>query len=468
MAKARESAAFKLVVVLAAAGAVYGLVVARRHLTGETPPPTSAAQAASSASASATASAPVPSSSASSSASAAADAASPPTAADRTALREAAVAGDLAKVQELAGKGVALTDTLGPAAASGNLALVTWLLDHGVSPHEDEEAAVSPLLVADPHESVVAFLLAHGTKEATLLAAARAGAPNAVTRILAKTKTEANAKTAEGEPALHVAIANTAGTKRQAIVEALLRAGADANAKHDRMTALGLAVSAYRNKTEGALDIVKLLLAKGAVVDIETLAGSAASTDKADADALKDVFLANKIAPDAAYMMIMNERDPKLIARIGAKGVAWTSEHPMLPPTPPLVSAARDVDVARVSALLAAGAPVDRAGEGDETALFAVIDAATPDSENATAIATALLAKGANANKRTAGGQRPLHSAATKGEEGIVKALLAKGAHVDDEVNGTTALEAAEAHGHQGVAKLLLAKGAKKKKSAPD
>ena len=45
-----------------------------------------------------------------------------------------------------------------------------------------------------------------------------------------------------------------------------------------------------------------------------------------------------------------------------------------------------------------------------------------------------------------------------------MKALLAKGAHVDDEVNGTTALEAAEANGHQGVAKVLLGRGAKKKK----
>jgi ankyrin repeat protein len=459
MGKPRESAVFKLVVVLGAAAAVYGLVVARKHLTSDTTPAASASHAPE------ISSAPAPSSSASAVASTVpVDAASPPTAADRTALREAAVAGDLAKVQELAGKGVALTDTLGPAAASGNLALVTWLLDHGVSPHEDEEATVPPLLVADPHESVIAFLLAHGTKEASILAAARAGAPNAVARILAKDKTAAKAKTGEDEPVLHVAIASNVGTKRHAVVEALLKAGADPNAKHDRTSALGLAVSSYRNKTEGAPELLKLLLSKGALVDIETLAASSAPAGKAEEDALKEIFLANKIAPEAAYLMIMNERDPKMIARIGAKGVAWATEHSMIPPTPPLVSAARDVDVPRVRALLAAGAPVDRAGEGDETALLAVIDAATPDSEDAAAIANALLAKGANPNKRTAGGQRPLHAAAGKGEEAIVKALLAKGAHVDDEVNGTSALEAAEANGHQAIAKLLVAKGAKKRK----
>jgi ankyrin repeat protein len=253
----------------------------------------------------------------------------------------------------------------------------------------------------------------------------RAGAPNAVARALAKNKADATTKAPGGETPLTLAVATNSGSKR--------------------------------------LAIVKLLLEAGATVEVETVLAGAAGTSKADADALAEAYLAHKIAPDAAYLLIMNERDPKRIARIAAKGVAWTSENPLVPPTPPLVAAARELDAPRVRALLAAGAPVDRAGEGDETALFATIDASPPDSEDAAAIVGALLAKGANPNKRTAGGRRPLHAAADKGEEAIVRALLAKGAHVDDEVGGTTALEAAEAGGHQGVAKLLLARGAKKK-----
>lgn len=461
----RESGAFKLVVVVViGAVAVGGLALIRKSLGAADTAPAAAADAArpaetASASPSLSASA---SASAFASASAAADASPPPTSADRAALLEAALAGDLAKVQDLAGKGVPVAGTLERAARSGNVALVTWLFDHGVDPHEDESDAVSPLLSADKNAAVVNLLLAHGAKEPSVIAAARAGAPNAVTRIVTKKKTDANAKTDAGEPVLHIAIADNAGLPRLDMVLALLQAGADPNATFEKTPALAEAVSSVQKKTEGAPEIVKLLLVKGAVVTIET-AGLLAATDKTDAAALTEMFLAHKITPEAAYLMIMNERDPKMIARIGAKGVGWTADHPMLPPTPPLVMAARDLDVERVRALLAAGAPVDRAGEGDETALFAAIDAASPDSAEAAAIVTALLAKGANANKRTASGRRPLHAASEKGEEAIVKALLGKGAHVDDEVGGVTALEAAEANGHQGVAKLLLARGAKKK-----
>jgi ankyrin repeat protein len=463
--KGGDSGAFKLVVVvMIGAVVVGGLALIRKSLGTDAPTPTPTAAVDAAGSVEVIGVAPLDASpTASSSALAAADASAPPTSADRTALLEATSLGDLAKVQELAGKGVPVAGTLERAARSGNLALVTWLFDHGVDPHEDENDTVSPLLAADKTESIVNLLLARGVKEPTIFAAAHAGAPNAVNRALAKKKTDANAKSDTGEPVLHAAIANNAGATRLALVDTLLKAGADPNATFEKMPILGAAVSEVVKKSEGAMDVVKQLLVKGATLDVPTLV-MASGTDKADHDALQEVFLGHKVSPDAAYMMIMNERDPKMIARIGAKGVNWTSENPNVPPTPPLVLAARDQDVARVNALLAAGAPVDRAGEGDETPLFAAIDSASADSAEAATIVAALLAKGANPNKRTAGGRRPLHAAAEKGEEGIVKALLAKGAHIDDEVNGTTALEAAESNGNSGVAKFLLSKGAKKKK----
>lgn len=465
--KKGDSSALKLLVVVAVGGLIVGaLVLAGGRSQGTKPAASTSADAAVAplVSASASGSASMASTDASATDGSAADATPTATAADLTMLREAAAAGNLAKVQELHAKGAPLTNVLGFAATSGDVPLLTWLVDHGVDPHEGEAETTSPLLAADGHEGAVAFLLARGVKDTTVIDAARVGAANSVVRLLAKNKADAKAKTLEGEPALLVAIRSNAGAKRQTIVNALLAAGADASASYERTTALGAAVTSATSKTEGAMELVKLLLDKGAVLDTETvLAGLG---DKAQTTALQEVFLAptHKIAPEAAYLMIMNERDPKMIARIGAKGVGWTTDHPMIPPTPPLVAAARELDVERVRALLAAGAPVDRAGEGDETALYSAIDTAPADSADAAAIVAALLAKGANPNKRTAGGRRPLHAASEKGEEAIVKSLLAKGAHVDDEVGGVTALEAAEANGHAEIAKLLVAKGAKKKK----
>lgn len=472
MSKKGDSSALKLLVVVGVGGLIVGALVLAggRGDTAKKPEatggdaaplaPTTPADAAASTDASDAATA---------AGDAAADASGPVTTGDLALIREAAAAGNLARVQELNGRGVPLHDVLGYAASSGDIPLLTWLVDHGVDPHEDETATISPLLSADAHEAAVAFLLARGVKETTMIRAVHAGAPNAVVRLLAKNKADAKAKTDEGEPALLVAIRENAGPKRLAMITALLAAGADPNAGHDRTTPIWAAVSSFTNaKSDGAIDAVKLLLDKGAVLDVDTVLGGLG--DKTQTAALMEVFLApsHKVAPDAAYLMIMNERDPKMIARLGAKGVNWAAEHPMFPPTPPLVLAARELDVERVRALLAAGAPVDRAGEGDETPLYSAIDVAPHDSADAATVVSLLLAKGANANKRTAGGRRPLHTAAEKGEEAIVKALLAKGAHVDDEVSGVTALEAAETGGYAEIAKLLIAKGAKKKKKAAD
>jgi len=379
MARAKESAGFKLLVVLVAAGVVGGLVVARQRLGG--PPPAASSVVA--------AGGPPPASASPLTGGDAGLAAAAPDAApaDVSALNAAITAGDLPRIEELA-KSTSLQGTLATAAATGNVGVVTWLLDHGVDPHEGETSTSPPILAADAYPSVVELLLARGARETTLSGALDGAAPGALKR----------------------------------------------------------------------------LLAKGAVVDV-AVANEAAASRIANVD---DLLLGGKLTPEAAYFMVQKERDPKRIAAIAAKGVAWNAEHPLVSPTPPLVAAARALDVPRAKALLTAGAPVDRAGEGGETPLFSAIDAAAPDQEDAAKIVDALLGKSANPNKRAADGRRPLHLAAEKGEEAIVKSLLAKGAHVDDEVGGTTPLEAAESNGHQGVARLLTAAGAKRKKRTPD
>lgn len=450
---AKESTGFKLVVVVGVGAVLAGGLVLRQKLTSSRPVP----PAPTSQSAEVAADAPT--------AAQAADAAPPPpTSGDRAALLEAAAAGDLPKVQALHDKGVALSGALAPAARSGDVALLTWLVDHGLDVHEDEDAAVPPLVEAEDHDGVVALLLARGVKEPTLLGAVRAGAPKTVARLLSK-KADPNAKTSDGEPALHVAVTSTAGAKRTAIVKALLDAGAKPEAAAEGETPLDAAIHQAESGSEGAVDVVKLLAAK-APIDRDAM--TYALGMRADAKpAVLDAVLAGKIAPDVAYRGVALTTDPKLVARIAAKGVAWSTKDPYVE-EPPLLAAARKVDVDLVKALLAAGAPADAADAAGDTPLLATIDAAPPDSDDAAKIVGALLARGANPNRRAQDGRRPLHVAAERGEEAIVKALVGKGAHLDDEVNGTSPLEAAEANGHREIAKILVAKGAKKKTPPKD
>ncbi len=463
---AKETSGFKLMVVVGVGAVIVGLAVAKAKLSGPTP----TAQPVSSASVSSVATA--PSAITSASAPPVVSAEPPkPTTADRAALLEAAAAGDLPKVQALHEKGVSLSDTLAPAARSGKLDLVRWLLDHGVDPHEDEDAAVSPLLEAEEHEAIAAVLLSRGVKEPTLLKAIDARAPKTVARLLASKKVDPNTKRDDGEPALHAAIGAGDGAKRTAIVKALLDAGAKAEildggaAGLVTETALDAAIHKAEDGSEGAVDVVKLLAAKTPIDrDAMMIAAGMHSTQR---DAVMDALLGGRITPDVAYRGVGVTRDPKLVAKIAAKSsIAWNTKDPYVE-EPPLTAAAAALNLELVQALLAANAPADGLDDGSDTPLLAAIAAGPADAEDALKIVNALLAKGANVNRRAKDGRRPLHLAAGRGQEAIVKALVAKGARLDDEVNGTTPLEAAEDGGHQDVAKLLIAKGAKKKKPAP-
>jgi ankyrin repeat protein len=453
---AKESAGFKLLVVVGIGAVLGGAALAKQRLSADKPhpAPTTTAQSAE-----------LTPSAAPAASSSAAPAPPKPTSSDRAALLEAAGAGDLPKVQALHEKGVALAGTLAPAARSGNVALVTWLIDHGVDVHEDEDSGVPPLVESEDHEGVVALLLARGVKEPDLVRAVHAQAPKTVARLLSK-KADPNAKASDGDPVLHAAIVAGEGAKRTAIVKSLLDAGAQPDAPGAAGdTPLDSAIHQAEAGSDGAVDVVKLLAAKAPIDrDAMMIALGMRSDRKA---AVLDAILAGKVPPETAYRGVALATDPKLVARIAAKGVAWGTKDPYVE-EPPLLVAARKLDVELVKALLAAGAPVEGGDELGDTPLLTTIDAAPPDSDGAATIVSALLAKGANANRRAKDGRRPLHVAAERGEEAIVKALLAKGAHVDDEVNGTSPLEAAESNGHREVAKILLAKGAKRKAPPKD
>ena len=76
-------------------------------------------------------------------------------------------------------------------------------------------------------------------------------------------------------------------------------------------------------------------------------------------------------------------------------------------------------------------------------------------------IVQALLAKGAEINHQAKTGVTALIQASQNGHEGIVQVLLAGGAEIDiQDGDGVTALIMAAYQGHEGIVKALLAKGA--------
>jgi len=343
-----------------------------------------------------------------------------PTAADRTAFLEAVEGGELATVKALHEKGVGVSGTLASAARSGNVEVLAYLLEQGLDVHEDEDVTTPPLLLADDHPKAAALLLAKGAKEVSVARAAAAGAPKAVSRVLAKGGS-ANDKSADDEPALHVALANVGGAKRRAIV-------AD-------------------------------LVSHGALVDGDALT-SALNTPPEERAVLIGALLGGKLTRDATARAIAHAAehdDIDAIKKLATKGVAWSS---LAGSASPLADAIVEADVPVVKALLDAGAPTGRISEDGDTALIAAVTAASGESEDAIRVVKALLDHGASASQRGREGRTPLFVASQQGSEVLVALLVSRGARVDDAVDGMTPLDAADMRGHEGVVKLLRARGA--------
>ena len=406
-----------------------------------------------------------------------------PTADDRQALLDAINAADLGKVEVLVGKGVSLEGMLDDAAKSGSAPLVQYLLAHGVAATEGEELSVPPILLADDNDGIVNALLAKGAHEPPLAKAVQAGAPKAVARQVANAKgggnASANAKTPEGDPLLLVAVRDTGGAKRRAIIDTLLKAGADPNAKSEDESPLSLAVSRAAHAAasgdgandekagERPIDVVVRLIAAKAKVDGEELV-VAQSADEARRGPLLDALLGGTLDKNATLHAITyatNNHDAASIKRLAAKGVAWAPGESNV--TPPLVTAIVASDVPTVRALLDAGAPTRKTSDDGDTALLAAVAAAAGDSEDAVRVVRALLEHGVSPNERGKDGRTALFSAAQQGSETLVALLVAKGARVDDAVDGRTPYEAADAHGYDAITKLLKARGAKVTKAAP-
>lgn len=381
------------------------------------------------------------------------------TSADRRALLDAASRGDVAELERLAGKGVALDGTLEAAASSGSVATVKWLLDHGVLATDAEALAVPPLLLADEHGGVVDLLLARGAHDVPLEKAVAAGAPNAVRRALAKRAVVATPK--GGEPLVLVAVRDVTGTKRRAILEALVAAGAPLEGEDAEGTsALGFA-AAEAIRDPSSLAVVTWLLAHGAVVSGRTLLVAVRAAEPERAPVL-DALLAGKLAETATLAAVAaaaEAGDAALVRKLGARGIAWSALGRNA--TTPLERAIVDGEPEVVKALLDAREPLAGAFATANPALLTAVTAASGGSEESLAVVRVLLDRGASPNVRGIEGRTPLFAAAQQGDAKLVSLLLAKGARASDPVDGMTPIEAADLAGHEDVVRLLRARGAR-------
>jgi ankyrin repeat protein len=187
----------------------------------------------------------------------------------------------------------------------------------------------------------------------------------------------------------------------------------------------------------GNLEIAKLLLEKGAKVDLQSNSGWTALLYAANYGHLEIV----KALLEKGAKIDLQDND------------GWSA----------LRCAAGEGHLEILKLLLEKGANVDSQTNNGWSALSSSSDKGNLE------IVKLLLEKGAKVDLQSKYGVTALQCAAGKGHLEIVNLLLEKGARVDlQDTDGWTALYAASKNGHQEIVKLLLDKGANKDLTSTD
>lgn len=310
---------------------------------------------------------------------------------------------------------------------------LTWAIYHGCNGRGRRLEPVVELLLAY-HDGV------------DLPTAALLDRPDLATAALARGEA-VDGRDGEGRTALHLA----ADRGSVAVAALLLDHGADPDARTtDGRTALAFAAHPGPLKPTAAADVVDLLRARGATVDLPTAA----------------------MLGDLAAMGELLAEDPTCLDAVDAGGATA------------LFHAAHDLRLAAVDFLLRHGADVDHALPYGQTPLSTAVDhawdeggpelvarllAADPTIDLCTAAqlgmterAEELLASGVSLEDAGRGGYSCLFLAAGAGDSDTVAALLRAGAAPDepDPYHGATALHNAAAWGRREVCEALLTAGA--------
>ncbi len=388
------------------------------------------------------------------------------------ALLDAIANADIAAMDRLYKPGMPLDETLYAGAATGNVAVVRWLLDRGADIHEGADSPNAPILRADEHPEIVALLLERGARMPSLTDAARAGAVNIVTDLLGK---KADVEPASAPP-LHAAIASQRAPleKKTTIVAKLLEAGANPNrevieedAPPDRPITIAVkscAPEVDEDDTRDAnvaecLPIIELLMKHGAKASGFALM-AALDLDEPVLDKLLV-----RTEPGATAIALAQtpftpfERTLPQVKKLAAKGVDWGWHDGEEDEALPLVAAVERADRESVAHLIARGAPVNRHYKSGRCALGVAIEHLSGDEPEYARMVELLIAKGADVNLRLPDGRTPLHAAASAGSVRAIHALLAAGARVNELTLFETALDAAENAGQIPAARVINAAG---------
>jgi cytohesin len=378
------------------------------------------------------------------------------------------------------------------AAASGDRQTVELLLSKGANLEAKSRYGSTPLLdamksAAPGHKEVVELLLAKGAKVPALHLAAYLGDVEKVKRAL-QDGADINSQADDGGTALHAA----ACSGRKDIVQLLISRGA----KVDPKDASGL-TPLYYATTHNTEEIVDLLVAKGADVDatnetedgyghallhyaiaqddskdaIKLLINKGANVNVRDWDGFTPLMWATwESGKDVVELLIskgadVNQQDNygctalHQIATLGNKDMVELLLAKGAAPLSSIHSAVCAGDLAKVKSLVEEGDDVNRRakGSGGQTPLFAAVYGDHID------IARFLIAKGANVNAKDMAGQTPLHVVCVHGKRNMVELLIAEGADVNArDYGGCTPLHRMFTIGRQrmDIAELLIAKGA--------
>jgi ankyrin repeat protein len=382
------------------------------------------------------------------------------------AFREAVRQGDVATMRKYYLRGMPVEGFLSDAAKSGKRPAVEWLLDHGADIHENESSPYAPVLMADAHPELVAYLRSRGAAEARLDDAAEALAPHAIERLLAKhpnlnDRYSFPLRAAAGAPA------TDPGTKLW-IIQRLLDAGADPN--HGGVngvtpSALASSITSFgygaAESSHASKAVVRLLLDHGAQATGDAFAAALNLDDESTRTTILDWLFEGKfdkgdVAQALAHATHVDASDVKRLIQQG--GIDWAWHDGEDDAARPLLEAVRrgDRDLARV--YVDAGAPVDVHFKDGTSTLGVAIDGTASDPSQARVVEL-LVTRGANVNRRLPDGRTPLFAAAEAGDLRTVNFLIERGARVNERVLDDTALDAAEQNGHPPIARVLHAHG---------
>ncbi len=380
--------------------------------------------------------------------------------------------------------------------------LVELFLRAGMDPNTTDSDGTSALFwaIARGHPSSVKALLAANANPAGALQAAAANGKLDAASALLQRDTSAESR----EKALERAALN----HEKKMVELLLDDGVDVNAGNGAAL-----IAAAEHDDAESLDVVKLLIARGANVKAKSndgwtaLHAAAEGEDPNNANPPGDIarLLIEKgadVNASAAYInsgkgwtpllvAIWNKRPAiaQLLLDAGADANAQAETQPGESATrTALMLTAKNGLGALVDPLLAKGASIDARNKAGSTNLIvaaseftgrevtlrlvekgADVNAANTNGSTAlmyavcshTDVAVELLKRGANANARDKDGETALMRAAYCGQEQSIPKLLAAGAQLDTKRNdGRTALMLAAERGFEDVARSLLSAGA--------